>query len=920
MGMSGRSNAAPSEAVFPRRVTLSPHCRQPAHRHARPSPACTPHPSYEQLTFDAAHHGTPLPFGDAFCCWVDNGGDKTEPHRSRPKPTLHAAPGGFSSSHLRQHHHHHDPFIHYSTSAPFMKCGATSSMSASPTPDANAAHMRRVKHRPYSRTHYPRSAASASAQQLWPSEAQARWLRSQRGDASSAVVEEKAPNAHLARPRCDRQLSPLSSQLLDSPTRAAIPTFDIMRLDASPSRSRSSRRAASRVRRLLCALEAEAQRAGCTATDAASAQGGTAELYQSLFLQALADGAAWERHARALEASVQVSAKREVRLTRQLRHARRTVALLAAYVEGAERVVDVLSRGTASGTVASTQTDRTVPSRTPPTSPSALIQSALVGATVDMASASPWRPTSRSAVSELIQGSLGCSLNLVYGTSGSSSRYGEDEDEVDDAESVTFAASDATVPRIDEGLRTAAVKRPGDWCELHGLHSESLTSAPKVVERRWDQPSWDGHVDDVGTDVHARYEMAMARECEDRGNSVQRLHRGGTVELETPTAWSRELPAAVRASGVARRESASSFPHAGTTAPAAAAVEDSPGHPANSLSPSSPSVGRAVAINTAMRTESVTPKSAPLDAVAVVAAAPQVAPTSVVHSLLELLRSRDTTTQATATLGHGRVATSPETDSNTTAQIAAAHHLAHYQATVAEATQSHSSGEAAHPRRVMPAMASSSSSSASRQPLLAPSCSPILRQSSEPKAEGNTLHAASLPSLASSLLPQSHSHALAPQPPQLPRGGDSGCSNCGPLAKEAAAVGTAPVKVTELIHTPSPASFSFSPRQTSTHLTDTHQHDGSVTTHSDNEPVYLSSDWESLETASLADDSGKRSSSSPKRQLEEARDGHHRAASSNNINGENITDERANLADNDGYAEWRAQLEAHLNCGWVSGM
>ncbi|CAC9500266.1 hypothetical protein, unknown function [Leishmania infantum JPCM5] len=864
--MPGRLKAAPSEVAFTRHFILSPHRRQPVHCHARHSPVRTPYPPYTQ-------------------------------------PSSDAAPGGSSSSHLHQRHHYHDPFTHHSADGSPTKCRATLSVLAPPTPAADAAHARHIKHVPCSRAHCLHRAADASAQQSQgPSEAQALTLRSRRWATDGAAVEDRTLEAELARHRRGPQLPPPSSPLLDSPSRTATPTADITHFDASPSRPLPSRRPASRLQRLLRKLEAEAHRTGCTVTDAADGQRNTVELYQALFLQALADSAAWERHARVLEASAQASAKREAHLKRQLRHLRRSVELLVAYVKGSERVMNALGRGTACGTGASTQTERAAPDSTPPMSPGALAASAAAAETMmDVASSSPWSPTSLSAVSELVRGSFGRSLNLVYDISGSDSRHGED---------------DAAVRKMDGRSHAAVVKGPGDLHELDGFHSESLAPVHEAVEAPWDQPSWDGSGDDVGTGVHTRYRASAAWGDKDRGDAAQRLRRGGTEAFETRTPWSRTLPAAIRASGMAHREFTPSLLRRGASARATAVLEGGSSLHATSPSPLSSLLGHAATMNAAMETESVTHESAPLAA----AAAPQVAPTSAAQSLLELLRSRDTSTRGTAALGQGLADTSLGTISKATPQSAAPHQNDDHEVTVAEATHSHSSSDVAHLNRAVPARALSSFSSASRPPLT-PSCSSIPRQSSGPKGEALPSHPASLPSLVPSSPPRPYSHSLAPSSPQMSRVGGSGGSNRAPPGIEAAAA--APIAVAELVHTSSSAVLSFPPHQTFTNLAATHQRDGSVAAQPDDGPAYSSNDWEFLETANFADSFGASSSSSPTRRLDEARGGHHRLASSDSssdTNGDKMTDERDELANGDGYTEWRTQLEAHLNHEWVSGM
>ncbi|KAG5475420.1 hypothetical protein LSCM1_03536 [Leishmania martiniquensis] len=902
--MHGRSNAASWEVALTKSMTTSRHSRQPVQRHARHSTACTHRRSNARLATEEAHQGAPQRSGPELYCRGGCEGEDGESHRPRPLPTSHAASGCSSSVPVhQQQQHHYDPTTCYNIDAAFTGDEAAFTVPAPPAPTNDAAHAHRIKQVPCSRAHTPRSAAGASVQPPPLHEAQARLLGSRRRVADSAAVDDRATGKHLTRRHRPRQMSPPSSPLHVPPPGTAAPTADIVCSNASPSRLLPLRRVPSRVRRLLWKLEAEAQRTGCTVTDAADGSRDTVELYRALFLQALADGAAWERHARALEAIAQASAKREARLTRQLRHARCIVELLAAHVESVERAADALSRGSASGAGASRQPDGTVLDRTLPMTSSALAETA-VGAAA--APSCLWSPAPRSAVSELIRGSLGRSLDLVYGISGSDSPHEEDSD---GAEVNAFVAADATARRTDVQLHAAVAEEPGGEPGPDSLHSALLPLVHRLREMRQDRSSWVGDVDDVVRGAPARYAATTARKVGSRGDAEQRVRRGGTEGFEVYAPLGREPPTAARAPEMTHDESTSLPPHAGTSAWAAAVLEGGAPYRAASPPPFPPSLAHATAIGAAMRTESLVHESTPLDAAAA-ATAPQPAPSSAARSLLELLRSRDASTQAAAVMvEQTRADTSAGTVSKARSKIAAAHHNVDYEVTVDEARRSRSTNDTAQSRRALPVMASSSSP-ASRPPLMTPSHSPIPRRSRETKGEGNPSPPPSLPSLASSSLPCWHSNALAPpSPPQL----CSGCSSA--LSAKEAAAAAAPIEVTELVHMPLPAPFSFPPGHRSTHITDTHERDGSAAARSDGGTVCSSNYWDTLKTASFADDSGASSASSPKGQEEETGGEHERLVSSS----ETITDERPEVVSSDGYAEWRAQLEAHLNLGWASG-
>ncbi|KAG5475950.1 hypothetical protein CUR178_03665 [Leishmania enriettii] len=783
-----------------------------------------------------------------------------------------------------------------------MKSEATLSVSVSLAPTTDSTHARRIKHGPCSQAHDPRSPASAFAQQLPPHEVQTLSLGSRRRAADCAMAEDRAPEERLARLHRAGQLSPPSSPLLGPPT------GDIVRRSASSPRPLLSRRVPSRVRRLLCKLEAEAQRTGRTVADVADGSRNTVELYQALFLQALADGAAWERRARALEATAEASAKHEARLTRQLRHARRIVELLATYVEGAEWVADVLARGAASGAAASTRTDRAVPEGTPPMPSSALAESAAEGAAAAVESSYLCSPVSRSAVSELMRGSFDRSLNLAFVISGSDSRHEEDGD---DAEAVAIAAGDAAMRRANGGLHAAAVKGSGGGRAPDRLHLEPSALEQEVGGTRWDQSSWGDIVDDVSRGVPARYVATTAWGAEGRGAGVQRLCRSRTEGFEISTLSGREPPVAACAFEMAHRQTTLPPPRPVTSARAAAVPEGGASHRRASPPPLPPSFVRDTAIRPAMRTESLVNGFALVDAAATSAAALQRAPSSAAQSLLELLRSRETATPVAAVVGQAPAGTSAGIAPKTTSQIAAEHHSVDYEVTVAGATRSRSSNDTAQSRRALPAMAPSPSSSTLRPPLTTPSHSPIPRRSPEPKSGDSVSHAVSLPSTASSSLPWAHSHAL---PPPLPSSAHSGSSSA--MSVKGGTATAAPIAVTELVRMPPPAPFSFLPGQSSTRVVDTRQGDGSAVEHSDGGSACSSNYRESVETASAADCSAASSLFSFERQLDEALEEHHRLVSGS----DEVPYKQRAVVGSDGYAEWRAQLEEHLNRDWTSGM
>ncbi|KPA84296.1 hypothetical protein ABB37_02318 [Leptomonas pyrrhocoris] len=167
------------------------------------------------------------------------------------------------------------------------------------------------------------------------------------------------------------------------------------------------------------------KRRGALHTSRSEGCGNTTALYQALFLHALGDSAAWERRARTLEAAAQAHAKREAHLAQQLHRARQELALLAAYMGESERVAAVARR---EGGTAPVLPPRH-PMHTHTSAAEALSNSgARGGASAEQngngvpvtESPQPRRLPSRSAVSDLLRGSLGRSLELAYGSSISS--------------------------------------------------------------------------------------------------------------------------------------------------------------------------------------------------------------------------------------------------------------------------------------------------------------------------------------------------------------------------------------------------------------------------------------------------------------------------------------------------------------------
>lgn len=190
-------------------------------------------------------------------------------------------------------------------------------------------------------------------------------------------------------------------------------------LSTSSKRSHNS----SELRRLFRQLETEAAQALL----GHSGHRSTRKVYQALFLQALEDGAAWERQARALAAAVQAHEQREAHLTRQLHRAKQALALLAAYVEGAEHVADLVEREESTHP---SRGDGSFSASLPPrpvASAEGKAEAAMMGMPTSDNISAAGSPSSRrllswSGVSDLVRGSLGRSLeSACHGNSNSSS-------------------------------------------------------------------------------------------------------------------------------------------------------------------------------------------------------------------------------------------------------------------------------------------------------------------------------------------------------------------------------------------------------------------------------------------------------------------------------------------------------------------
>ncbi|KPI86538.1 hypothetical protein ABL78_4403 [Leptomonas seymouri] len=224
------------------------------------------------------------------------------------------------------------------------------------------------------------------------------------------------------------------------------------------------------------------------------------ELYQELFLQALEDGAAWEHRARALEASVQAHSKREEHLARQLQRTQQKLALLAAYVEGAERVAAVVSPERS--TVPALPPRR--PVRTTTTAATSLMNDTRRefsiehggGAAAAGRAPLPRRQPSRSAVSDLIRGSLGRSLDLAYGGGGSSSSSSGVAERGYDQENPQLEGADTCFSCLTHSTEFAAGGHHRQWSDEERGFEAADESAEEAGEAR--QPLLETDLDEVG--------------------------------------------------------------------------------------------------------------------------------------------------------------------------------------------------------------------------------------------------------------------------------------------------------------------------------------------------------------------------------------------------------------------------------------
>jgi hypothetical protein len=332
--------------------------------------------------------------------------------------------------------------------------------------------------------------------------------RSRRHHSPHAVLDDESCQDQLLLRRNYRvQLSPKLSQTLlyhDAPEATPSQEGGAAAFSLPTSTPSDSR---SKLKRLLRQLEDVAaqafrapERSAPPAPTSSSAREGdnevdaaaechaelhrTKALYQALFLQALEDGVAWERHARVLADTVHAHEKREAKLLRQLQRARQDLALLAAYMEGADRVAGVVGvHDSGGGTVAAAVLSTPQPTRassaeaavaaaveavdmarethstcatTPTTKARTKAASSVTYARSGGGSPLPQRLPSHSAVSDLICGSLGRSLNLADGTrhtSDSVSGGSESEDSVSQHTGVYFTGLAPGVEVARRGYR-----------------------------------------------------------------------------------------------------------------------------------------------------------------------------------------------------------------------------------------------------------------------------------------------------------------------------------------------------------------------------------------------------------------------------------------------------------------------------------
>ncbi|KAK7195947.1 hypothetical protein NESM_000527800 [Novymonas esmeraldas] len=526
----------------------------------------------------------------------------------------------------------------------------------------------------------------------------------------------------------------------------------------------AGQRSSSRLQRLLQRLEVEVQQADGVGVGETP----LAELYRDLFLHALADGAAWERRAWQLEAEARANARREARLARRLRRAQRTVELLAAFVGGAA----------CPSSQEGTSTSHAHPRRRAETSAAV--------AAVPL-SRPRRRPASYSAVSDLLQSSLGRSLHFAYDLQRSSSSSSGDSC-CSRGETAALAAAAAAA-----AMTTAP---PREECDGRRAR-RALTSSPDVQR------------------------AAVLQRTEDEG---------GTAPSDT--------------AACASHSASSALPPQPSTRPLASRAA----HPDAPMTHNRTAAGNAVGVGHS----------------------------SAVHSLLDLLRSRDGTPTVAETLGHTLWSARPHVGATASLPPPPAHE---------------SVAAAAHrdrTRELLVPTASSSPSSSSggrggaarlRLPLPpTPSHSPILSRSLERGCDsgggGGVAEAASLPS----------SSSAHPPPPPRRRGHSGGAS-----------VPVAAARVSPHALPPPPTSMATSSPEPIASVVDVapaYRRGGSASAHTDSvgERRYSSEDWESASSSGAS----AASSASPD------------------------VGATAAATDSEGYAVWRAQLEAHLIHGCAS--
>lgn len=301
-----------------------------------------------------------------------------------------------------------------------------------------------------------------------------------RVDGAEAVAPE-SPTSHSGPHqlrRYDRHASSRHTRQGHSrhrsrPSRAVTPVSRAASQPPAPM-TPPTRASPGRVQRLLHRLEGVAAATGKTPRDGSAAE--LALLYQALFLQALADGAAWERHARALQAEVKEAARRERRLSRRARRMQSAVELLVACMEEAGRNAALGGKG---GGAAARVPDRVDVSCAPHGTTAASTAPAESAAAADASPVVPLRAASHSAVSDLLRGSLARSLNLAYSCSRSDTSGDSDGDD-----GATRLPSDALdgVPAKGDGHTAARTVHGGGrvraWVE-GGSHTSPAPLHPR---------------------------------------------------------------------------------------------------------------------------------------------------------------------------------------------------------------------------------------------------------------------------------------------------------------------------------------------------------------------------------------------------------------------------------------------------------